>query len=83
MKVKTFQKEYELSEFSYYLDDIAGECISVLDLVVQDNKPELVEEDLSNLFAIETDHHAQVFSGYEISECYLTDDNLTKVVCIK
>ena len=83
MKVKTFQEEYELTNFSCYLDNFDGDIISVIDLVVRNNNPEQVEIDFNNLFALETDKNAHVFAGYKVSECYLVDSNLIKVVCIK
>ena len=76
MKVKTFQTEYRLIEFCYYLDAIDGVPVNVVDMIVDYNE-------LKSLFALETDVNAHIFSGYEISECYLTDDNYIKVVCIK
>ena len=84
MEVKTFTAKYELVEFHYYIDNINPDAqISVIELLLSTKDMEYLEDELSDLFAITTDKHTYVFSGYEVSECYKEDNGLTKVVCIK
>ena len=42
-----------------------------------------LEDELSDIFAIETEKQTYVFSGYEVSECYEDNNGLVKVVCTK
>ena len=83
MQIKTFKAEYELVEFSHYIDHSHDEPVSVIDLIVRTNDIDYLVDELGNLFAIETDRHSYVFSGYEISEYYEVGEGLVKVVCIK
>ena len=80
MEIKTFEARYELIEFCHYIDP---NQINVLELSVNSDDLDYLENELSNIFAIETEKQTYVFSGYEVSECYKEDNGLTKVVCIK
>lgn len=80
MEIKTFEARYELIEFCHYID---VNQINVLELLVNTDDVSFLEEELSTIFAIETEKQTYVFSGYEISECYEEDNGLIKVVCIK
>ena len=80
MEIKTFEARYELIEFCHYID---SNQINVLELSVNSDDLDYLENELSNIFAIETEKQTYVFSGYEVSECYKEDNGLTKVVCIK
>ena len=80
MEIKTFEARYELVEFCHY---IASNQINVLELSVNSDDLNYLEDELSNIFAIETDKQTYVFSGYEVSECYEEDNGLIKIVCIK
>ena len=57
--------------------------IKLIELTVNTNDIDFLEDELSTIFAIETDKQTYVFSGYEVSEYYEEDNGLTKVVCIK
>ena len=84
MEIKTFKAEYGLVEFCHYIDCTnATNQISVIELLVDTSDIEFLKDELTNIFAIETQQHTYVFSGYEISECYETDCGLIKVVCVK
>lgn len=80
MEIKTFEARYELVEFCHYIDP---NQINVLELSINSDELDYLENELSNIFAIETEKQTYVFSGYEVSECYKEDNGLTKVVCIK
>ena len=80
MEIKTFEARYELIEFCHYID---SNQISVLELTVNTDDMNFLENELSTIFAIETDRQTYVFSGYEVSECYEEDNGLIKIVCIK
>ena len=80
MEIKTFEARYELIEFCHYID---SNQINVLELTVNTNDMDFLEDELSTIFAIETDKQTYVFSGYEVSECYEDDNGLVKVVCTK
>ena len=84
MEIKTFEARYELVEFCHYIDSSDNTTqINVLELLVNTPDMEFLEQELSTIFAIETDKQVYVFSGYEVSECYEEDNGLIKVVCIK
>ena len=84
MEIKTFEARYELVEFCHYIDSSNLDTqISVLELVVNTPDIEFLEQELSTIFAVETEKQVYVFSGYEVSECYEEDNGLIKVVCIK
>ena len=78
MQIKTFKAEYELIEFSHYIDHSHDEPVSVIDLIVRTNDIDYLIDELGNLFASETDRHSYVFSGYEISEYYEVGEGLVK-----
>lgn len=80
MEIKTFEARYELVEFCHYID---SNQINVLELSVNSDDLNYLEDELSNIFAIETEKQTYVFSGYEVSECYKDDNGLIKIVCIK
>lgn len=87
MEIKTFQSTYDLAEFHCYItktDD--GDCINVVELLLNtDNTEDIsyIEKDFSHIFVVESHHHSYVFSGYEVTEYYITDNSLIKVICVK
>lgn len=83
MIVKTFKAQYELLEFNHYIDHSHEEPVSVVDLILRTNDIDYVKDELNDLFAVEDNRNAYVFSGYDISECYELEDGIIKVVCIK
>ena len=84
MEIKTFEARYELVEFCHYIDNTRPDNqISVIELLVNTNDMGFLEQELTSIFAIETEKQTYVFSGYEVSECYQEDNGLIKVVCIK
>ena len=80
MEIKTFEARYELIEFCHYIDI---NQINVLELLVNTDDISFLEDELSTIFAIETEKQTYVFSGYEVFECYEENNGLIKVVCIK
>ena len=83
MEIKTFEARYELVEFCHYIDNSNSTQISVLELLVNTPDMEFLEQELSTIFAIETEKQVYLFSGYEVSECYEENNGLIKIVCIK
>lgn len=84
MNIKTFQNIYDLIEFHCYIDQVADrECISIVELLIRTNDIDAIEDDFSRIFAVETDTQTHVFSNYEVSEYYVVEDGLVKVICIK
>ena len=83
MTVKTFKAQYELLEFNHYIDHSYEEPVSVVDLILRTDDIDYVKDELNDLFAVETNKNAYVFSGYEISEYYELEEGILKVVCIK
>lgn len=85
MKAKTFEAQYELTDFNFYMDDNndRDEVITIVDFVVEGDDVDFVKKDFSNMFVIDTDKVSYLFSDYEMSECYTIGSNLIRVVCIK
>lgn len=85
MKAKTFEAQYELTDFNLYMDDNndRDEVITIVDFVVEGDDVDFVKEDFSNMFVIDTDKVSYLFSDYEVSECYTIGSNLIRVVCVK
>ena len=86
MEVKTFQSMYDLAEFHCYVTkDQNGECISIIELLLNptDTTLDYIESDFASVFVVESEHHTYVFSGYEVSEYYIDNNGLVKVICIK
>ncbi len=85
MKAKTFEAQYELTDFNLYMDDNndRDEVITIVDFVVEGDDVDFVKEDFSNMFVIDTDKVSYLFSDYEVSECYSIGSNLIRVVCVK
>lgn len=83
MEVKTFQSNYDLTEFHSYITQINDDCINVVELLLNTNELDFIEKDFANTFVIETDKQTYVFSGYEVDEYYPIENELVKVVCVK
>ena len=84
MEIKTFEARYELVEFCHYIDSSSIDAqVNVLELLINTTDMEFLEQELSTIFAIETEKQVYIFSGYEVSECYEDDNGLIRVVCIK
>lgn len=83
MEVKTCQSTYTATEFHSYINSINDNCVNVVELLLNTNQLDFIEKDFSNIFVVETDKQTYVFSGYEVSEYYITENGLVKVVCIK
>lgn len=85
MKAKTFEAQYELTDFNLYIDDNneKNETISVIDFVVESDNIDFVKSEFNNIFVVDTDKVSYLFSDYKISECYEVGENLIRVICIK
>ena len=84
MEIKTFEARYELIEFCHYIDSSNMDTqVNVLELLINTQDIDFLEQELSTIFAVETEKQVYIFSGYEVSECYEEDNGLVKVVCIK
>ena len=83
MKVKSLHSSYDLIEFHHYIDDIDGNIVSVLELLIKSTDLEPIEPEFSDIFAIETTNQSYVFSNYTVSEYYTIDDEYIKIICVK
>ena len=83
MKVKTFQSNYDITEFHSYITQINDDYIHVVELLLNTTELNFIEKDFANIFVIETDKQTYIFSGYEVDEYYTVENGLVKVVCIK
>ena len=84
MKVLTSNSHYNLYEFHHYIDQSDETTVtSVLELLIESNDLDSIKDNFTNIFLIETDNQTYVFSNYELSEYYITGNNLIKVVCVK
>ena len=86
MEVKTFQNTYDLSEFHCYVTDCGDDCINVVELLISvpdTDDIEYIETDFANIFVVEAGRHTYVFSGYEVTEFYIEENGLVKVICVK
>lgn len=83
MTVKTFKAQYELLEFDHYIDHSHEEPVSVVCLILRTDDIDYIKDELNDLFAVEDNRNAYIFSDYEIAECYELKKGIVKVVCIK
>ena len=83
MKAKTFEAQYELVEFNYYVNHEEDKIVNVVDLVIESDNINFVENEFNNIFIVDTDKDSYTFSGYELIECYEIGGGLIKVMCIK
>lgn len=87
MEIKTFQNTYDLAEFHCYITkNTNNECINVIELLLDiPNTEDLsyLEQDFSNIFIVEAHNHNYVFSNYEVSEYFIDESGMVKVICVK
>ena len=83
MKLNTFKKEYELLEFNYHIDNSYKTPINILELLIETNEIDNIREELGGSFLIETENYIYEYNGFNIEECYLVNNDLTLIVCIK
>lgn len=82
MYIKSFQTEYNLTEFHHYVNHVGDDTVNVLELLIDCPIEEFVEEDLTSIFVIEDEKQTYVFSWYKVDEFYEVD-GLVKVVLVK
>lgn len=83
MKLKTFRNEYGLLEFNYHIDSSYKTPINILELLIETKEIDNIKEELSDSFFIETKEYTYVYVGFNVEECYLVNNDLLLVVCIK
>ena len=83
MKIKTLNGEYGLLEFNYHIDDSYETPINILELLIESNEIEYIKEELSDSFLVETKEYTYVYVDFNVEECYLVNNDLLLVVCIK
>lgn len=82
MLIKSFNSQFNLDEFHFYMNEIGNETVCLLELLIDCPVDEFVEEEFGNVMLIETDEQSYVFSGYSVEE-YFEEDGLLKVICVK
>ena len=82
MYINFLEAQYNLVEFDLFITQDEGECISVLELLIDYPIEEFEETMLEGTFLIETDKLTYVFSDFKINEFY-DENGLTKVICVK
>jgi len=84
MELKTLQQtHYNLLEFHHYIDNIDdGKIMNILELLIEADNLEFIPE-LADTFIIITGNQSYIFSNYEVSEYYPTDENYVKVICVQ
>jgi len=60
-----------------------GAIVCVLDLLLRTDDLDCVEDELHDIFAVDTDEQSYVFSYYEIADCFIDDNGLVRVICVK
>lgn len=83
MKLKTFRNEYGLLEFNYHIDNSYKTPINILELLIETKEIDNIKEELSDSFFIETKECTYVYVSFNVEECYLVNNDLLLVVCIK
>jgi hypothetical protein len=85
MKAKTFEAQYELTDFNLYMDNSNdnNEVVTVVDFVVENDNLDFIEKEFNNIFIIETDKTTYLFSDYKLIECYSIGEGLIRVICVK
>lgn len=82
MLLKTYNTNYNLIEFDLFVNEIDGECVSVIEMLIDCSVEDFEKNGLGNDFFIETERLTYVFSGFEINEFY-EEKGYVKVVCVK
>ena len=83
MKLNTFKKEYGLLEFNYHIDNSYKTPINILELLIETNDTDEIREELGGSFLIETEDYTYKYNDFNVEECYLVNNDLLLVVCIK
>lgn len=84
MEIKTLQAHYRLVEFYHYITQVDDDkIINVLEMTADIDGLDYVEDEFTNVFAIQSEDQCYVFSHYEVSEYYEDENGLVKIVCVK
>ena len=83
MKLNTFKKNYGLLEFNYNIDNSYKTPINILERLIETNETDDIREEVGGSFLIETENYIYEYNGFNVEECYLVNNDLTLVVCIK
>ena len=85
MEAKTFEAQYNLTDFNLYMDNNTDidEVVIVVDFVVESNNIDFVKKEFSNMFVIDTGKVSYLFANYELIECYEIGKDLIRVICVK
>lgn len=85
MEAKTFEAQYDLTDFNLYMDNNTDidEVVTVVDFVVESNNIDFVKKEFSNMFVIDTGKVSYLFANYELIECYEIGEGLIRVICVK
>jgi hypothetical protein len=84
MVIKTFQNTYNAIEFDHYISPTTdGDCISIIEVLIETDNTDSIEHDFSQIFAVEAKTQTYVFSNYTVSEFYVIREGIVKVICVK
>lgn len=83
MKLNFSNEEYELLEFNFHIDNSYQTPINILELLIKTDEVDYIKERLNDSFFVETDEYTYVFTDFTVEECYLINNDLLLVVCIK
>lgn len=82
MQIKSFNSLYDLVEFHHYVNQVDGDTVSVLELLLDCSIEDFREDDFTSIFVIEDHKQTYVFSWYQVEE-YYEENGGVKVVCVK
>ena len=80
MELKTYKTNFPIVEFQHFIDDVSTpeeiRFNSVLDILFNNEVTlEAIDDCDLSIFVIETNFQTYVFSGYDLIECYVDEDN--------
>ena len=73
---------YNLNVFHHYINEIDGDCVCLLEVLLDTSIENFDEETFKCPFVIETDKQSYVFSDYLVNE-YYDENGMTRVVLTK
>ena len=82
MKVISFNLDYEVIEFNYFITEIEDKPITVLELLINCKIDDFYEEDFNSIFVFKTADLTYVFSGFKVEEFY-EEGQYLHVTCVK
>ena len=82
MYIKSFNSQYDLAEFNHCVNEVDGECVCILELLIEGDLDSFKESDFEGPLLIGTDKQCYVFTDFKVSE-YFGEHGLVRVICVK